>query len=219
MTTKVNLINSRTLGLCRVAIANAEKHNRISKALEDIGYGAETLNEGKKLLEETRKVFISSVDEKHYLKSSSVAFAKRKAELSEMYELQREKTRLLYLERDETADLLGVLGNIPHQYDRLIETVRKYYTAALADQGIQDELSRMKITQDDLNAGLAKIEEVEVAREEYMFHKGESQDLTKAKNEAFEKLHNWMKSFYHAAKVSVKGRTQLLESLGKIVKG
>ncbi len=219
MKTKVNLINSRTLGLCRVALANAEKHNRISKALEDIGYGAETLNAGKMLLEETRRVFISSVDEKHYLKSSSRAFSKRKAELSAMYELHREKARLVYLERDETADLLAVLGNIPRHYDRWIETVRKFYTAALADQSIQDELVRMKITQDDLNAGLAKVEEVEVAREDHMLHKGESQDLTKAKNEAFEKLHNWMKTFYHAAKISVNGRTQLLESLGKIVKG
>lgn len=219
MKTKVSKINSRTLGLYRTALANAEKHNRISKALEDIGYGIETINEGKKLLEETRKAFTTSIDEKHYQKSSSKAFSNRKAELSKMYEADRERARLIFLNQEETADLLFISGNIPIHYDSWIETVRKFYTAALADQGIQDELSRMKITQDDLNAGLAKVEEVETARDEHFLHKGESQDLTKAKNEAFEKLHNWMKTFYYAARIGVNGRTQLLESLGKIVKG
>ncbi len=218
MTLNANLPNAKTLGIYRYALSNAETHARISKALDDIGYGPEKLEEGKKLYEETRQAFHACVNGKDIKKHFSDDFADRKEELAEMFEGHRAKARLIYRRNPAKAKLLAVYGAIPIPLDKWIEAVRKYYTEALADQDIQDKLAEMKITQDELNAGLAKIEEVEVARAEYMKYKGDSQDFTQTKDQAFEKLHDWMRTFYYAAKIGLTDNPQLLEPLGKIVK-
>lgn len=218
MTLNANLPNAKTLGIYRFALSNAETHGRISKALEEIGYGNEKLDEGKKLLQEARQAFHACVSGKDIKKNYSRDFSARKKELAEMFEEHRQKTRLICENNPEKAKLLEVYGTIPISYDKRIESIRKYYMEALADQEILDKLAVMNTSQDDLNAGLAKLEEVEVARAEYMKYKGDSQDFTQTKDETFNKLHDWMRTFYYAAKITLTDNPQLLEPLGKIVK-
>lgn len=49
--------------------------------------------------------------------------------------------------------------------------------------------------------------------------KGESQDATKKKDEAFRVLTDWVRTCYAVAKIALREDKQLLESLAKLVKG
>jgi len=218
MSLKANLPNAKTLGIYRYALSNAETHARISKALDDIGYGTEKLEEGKRLFDEAQQAFHACVNGKDLRKHYSAEFSRKKVELAKLFDIHRKKAKLIYRNNPAKVKLLAVYGPLPTLHDKWIESVRKFYTEALSNQDIQDKLAEMKVSPEELNAGLAKIDEVEIARAEYMKHKGDSQDSTQTKDEAFKTLHDWMRTFYYAAKIGLNDNPQLLESLGKIVK-
>ena len=72
---------------------------------------------------------------------------------------------------------------------------------------------------DDINAGLTLIKEVEDSRAYYMKLRGISQDATKAKDAAITRMKDWMMEFFTVAKIGLEDNPQLLEALGKVVKG
>ena len=59
---------------------------------------------------------------------------------------------------------------------------------------------------------------MEQAYSDYQKEKGESQQATKDKNDAFDALDKWVTRFFKVAKIALEDRPQLLESLGKIMK-
>ncbi len=63
-----------------------------------------------------------------------------------------------------------------------------FYSEALADPAILPQLATLKITEDELNAALPLISNVEVSRAEFRKENGESQVATKVKDTAFKKM-------------------------------
>lgn len=218
MAVKANKQNMKTLKVYNAALSNVETTDGVPEVMTDLGYGPETINEGKKLVRETRQAFAACVSTKDVRIHFYDDFAKKKEELEAMYEDHRERARLVYRHNRARAQLLAVSGSMPQTYDLWIETVRKFYDEVSKDPAILDELAQTKIAQEDIDAGHAKISEVEAAWAEHLKYKGISQNSTVNKDEAFIKLHNWMKGFYIAAKIGLKHEPQLLESLGKVVK-
>ena len=79
---------------------------------------------------------------------------------------------------------------------------------------MQSGLARLKLTTEEINAGLALIKEVETAREIYVEKKGDAQIKTKIKEESFIKINDWMSDFYAVAKIAFSDQPQMMESLG-----
>ena len=69
-----------------------------------------------------------------------------------------------------------------------------------------------------MQAGLAAITEMENLRAEYLKEVGESQEATKAKDEAFAKVNDWMSEFFAVAKIAMEDKPQLLGSLVILVR-
>ena len=109
-------------------------------------------------------------------------------------------------------------GAMPRVYVKWLETVKKFYTEMLADTTLQENISRLKVTVEDLNAANTLVNELEAARSEYLREKGESQDATTAKDTVFSELDDWMSEFYAVAKIAMEDNIQLLEALGVIVR-
>ncbi len=80
-------------------------------------------------------------------------------------------------------------------------------------------MARLAITPEQLTAGKTLLTELETARAEYLKEKGESQEATKIKDAAFAKMDDWMSEFYAVARIALEDKPQLLEALGKVVKG
>ncbi len=79
-------------------------------------------------------------------------------------------------------------------------------------------MKQLKITQQEIKKQLQLLTEVEQAYTDYQKEKGESQQATKDKNDAFDALDKWVTRFFKVAKIALEDRPQLLESLGKIMK-
>jgi len=60
--------------------------------------------------------------------------------------------------------------------------------------------------------------EVETARGQYIAERGESQEATLEKDQAFAQIDDWMSDFFAVDKLALEEKPQLLESLGKLVR-
>ena len=114
---------------------------------------------------------------------------------------------------------MAISGTMPRTYIKWLEAAKKFYSVASADTAVQGKLSHLKISVDDLTAANTLISELETARAVYLKEKGESQDATKGKDAAFAKIDNWMSEFYAVAKIGLEDNPQLLEALGKTIRG
>ncbi len=211
--------DAETIELFRVALTNAELQPGIAKVLAENGYDSEVLNQGRQLLDETRQMFENSISKKDIRIGTHDSFTKSKRALGKVYDRDRKKARLVYRNDTGKTELLGISKPLSMTYIKWIETVKKFYSEALADQDMQADLARLNLTLDHINDAIVKITEVEAARAEHMKVKGEAQDSTKATEHSIAKMKDWMKEFFGVAKLGLIDQPQLLESLGKVVKG
>lgn len=213
-----NISEVQALEQYRVTFENAASQTQISTTLAEYGYDSATMATGKALYEETRQAFDSNKKETDKSKAAYDIFDSKRKELANIYSFHRKKAKVVFRKDPVTADKLEITGTMPQAYIKWLETVKKFYSLALADSDIQTKLSRLKITLEALTAANALIPEIETTRAAYLKEKGESQDATAIKDAAFAKLDDWMSEFYSVARIAMEDNPQLLEALGLIIK-
>lgn len=202
----------------RVALNNASAQPVVAKLMAELGYNAKKIEEGKKLLAATRSAFDSNRTEDDETLAAYASFTAIKEELHEVYRLHRKKAKVVFRKEAVIAENLNITGSMPEAYVKWLEEVKRFYSVALADKAIQAKLAMLKLTPQELNQANTLIAKLESARGEYLKEKGESQEATKIKNDAFEKIDEWMSEFYAVARIALENSPQLLEALGKTVK-
>ena len=145
-------------------------------------------------------------------------FLRKREALNEDFLRDRLKAILVYSNDPEKRAVLAVNEPVSRVYPKLFATVRKFYNGVAADPATQENLARLNLTMEQINEGLAKLEEVRAASVFHMKVRGEAQNNTKAKDESLEKMKDWMKEFYELAKLGLKREPQLLEAIGKVVR-
>jgi len=218
MSKNLRTSEAQTLEQYRVAFENTASQPQISTTMAEYGYDSATMAIGKALYDETRLSFDSNKKETDEEAAAYALFASKEDQLAKIYSEHRKKAKVVFRNDPVTADKLEISGSLPQAYIKWLEVVKKFYTLALAKKDIQTQLSRLKVTVDELTAANALIPDVEAARAAYLKEKGESQDATTVKDTAFAKLDDWMSEFYAVAKIALGDNPQLLEALGKVVK-
>lgn len=206
------------LELYRISLTNASAQPVIAQIMDEFGYGPEKLAEGRAMVAEVRAAFDNRNTEQNEAMAAYRDFEAKWDELSERYALHRRKAKAAFSKAPVTAERLAVLGSMPRSYAKWLETVRTFYTVSLSDPEIQQGMTRVKLSAEDLNAAAALLPEIEEARANYIREKGESQHATKVKDEAFSRLEEWMREFYTIAKIALEESPQLAESLGRLVR-
>lgn len=209
---------AETLEQYGISLDNAIDQPQIAEIMSEFGYDTEEINQGKVMLTETRSLYDTKETESDEASEAYDNYAKFKNQLQTKYKLHRKKAKVVFRNDLLIMDKLNVSGILPKGYIKWIETVRKFYSEVSADSEIQTRLSRLKVTPEQLTEAQNLITEVENARKVYMKEKGESQNATQEKDQAFEKLDDWMSEFYAVAKIALEDHPQLLESLGKLVR-
>ncbi len=219
MATRPKFSEAETLEQYRIALENAETQSEIASVMAELGYDSAIIGEGKALLTQTRSAYDLNKTEDDETSAAYADFSSKKEQLEDTFTLHRKKAKVVFRNDSLTADKLAISGAMPRSYIKWLEAAKKFYSVAMGDHLIQDKLSRLKISVDNLNASYELIGQLEAARSEYLKEKGESQDATKAKDAAFEKMDDWMSEFYAVAKIGLEDNPQLLEALGKTVRG
>ena len=213
------LTDAATLELYRVALENAGTQPEISTEMAELGYDAAKIGEGKALLAQTRSAYDANITEDDETTAAYALFTSKKEELAKIYMQHRKKAKVIFRKDPVTADLLAISGEMPRSYVNRYENAKKFYETSSTNADIQSKLARLVITPEQLTAAKALLTELETARAEYLKEKGESQEATKIKDAAFAKMDDWMREFYAVARIALEDKPQLLEALGKVVKG
>lgn len=219
MATRPKFSEAETLEQYRIALENAETQSEIAAVMAELGYDSAIIGEGKALLTETRSAYDLNKTEDDETSAAYADFSSKKEQLEDIFTLHRKKAKVVFRNDSLTADKLAISGAMPRTYMRWLEAAKKFYNVAMGDHLVQDKLGRLKVSVDNLNASYELIGQLEAARSEYLKEKGESQDATKAKDAAFAKMDDWMSEFYAVAKIGLEDNPQLLEALGKTVRG
>lgn len=219
MASRTKLTDTATLELYRIALENAETQPEISAIMADLGYDSTVIAEGKALLINTRTAYDANKTEDDETSAAYADFTSKKEQLEDTFNTHRKKAKVVFRNDSLTADKLVISGAMPRSYMKWLEAARKFYSVASADTAIQGKLVRLKISVDNLTAANTLISDIEAARAVYLKEKGESQDATKAKDAAFAEIDDWMSEFYAVAKIGLEDSPQLLEALGKTIRG
>ena len=94
--------------------------------------------------------------------------------------------------------------------------MKKFYEeiAKPENETLKNDLLTYNTTQEELTQAGTLVIEVEKLRGEYVREQAESQDATKLKNAALEKMADWMQAFYAMANDALIENPQLLEAVG-----
>ena len=218
MVTKFKSSESTTLEDYRIALDNAESQPVISFVMTELGYDSEELAKGKSLLAATRQAYDANKSEDDETSEAYANFSHKRTLLDDVFTMHRKKAKVIFRNDLLTADKLGLINAKPRSYIKWVEAAKNFYNLALADTDIQAKLARLKLTVKDLKGASKLITEIEAARSLYLQEKGESQEATQIKDEAFYQIDDWMSEFFAVAKIALEDKPQLLESLGKIVR-
>jgi hypothetical protein len=88
MASRIKLTDAETLDLYRVVLDNAVNQTEVATIMAELGYDSAIIEEGKTLLEETRKAYDLNKTEDDETSASYTEFSSKKGQLEDTYTLQ-----------------------------------------------------------------------------------------------------------------------------------
>lgn len=202
----------------RVALDNAQNQPEIAALMDELGFNAKVIDEGKKLWDKTRQAYDFNKIENTESTAAYASFDSKREILEDIYLLDRKKGKVVFRNNEVALTQLGLKGRLPKAYVKWIESLKIFYHGIEQSKAIQEKVARLKITPESVQAALLAITELNNERSLYLREVGESQEATNTKDEAFVQMDDWMSEFYAVAKIALDDKPQLLESLAKIVR-
>lgn len=202
----------------RVALTNAESHDKIKTLLAEYSMDKQKIDEGWEVYKKAKESWDYNQKENAEAKIASNNYKKEYAEFEAVFKVHRDKTQTFFKKDPETLIRLGISGSFPTKYREFFDKTKSYYQTIKDNAEVQAKLSVIKVTPEVVDECLAKHQSLLTKRAEYEKESGESQEATKSKNAALLELKDWMEDFDNIARVALYDEQQLLEVLGIFVR-
>lgn len=195
-----------------------ETRKDIADLLAEYGYDEAKISEGKTLYHQATASQESNRKETNEEIEAHQVFDNLFKALVETYKAHRKRAKVVFKDQPATLKILALTGTMPLRILSVLQEIEILYTELDKDESLKNALKIMKITPEDITAQLSKLAEVRTAYAKYTAEKGESQQATKDKNQAFGAFEKWVRNFHNLAKIALEDQPQLLESLGKFIR-
>lgn len=218
MTAKRKTSEAQILEKYRIALTNVLNQTEIANQMAQFGYDTTKIEIGNQLWQQANNAYNTNISEDDETLEAYATFSNQKKQLAKTYNLHRKKAKIIFRKKPVTLEKLAVTGTKPQAYINWLETLKKFYSTANTSAEIQEQLQTLNISQEEITNTITQINNLESARANYLKEKGESQDATKAKDQAFAKIEDWMRDFYAVASIALEDQPQLIEALSKQIK-
>ena len=198
-----------------IIFTNVATQPLIQTELADFGYNAAKIAEGKKLVEAARKAYENNKREDAETVATYKIFYTQAEALWEVYTLHRKRAKVCFRHEPELIKQLGVEGALPDALARRLEEAENFYRTIKELPTIATPLTQFKITPEVVTKVQKQIADLRIARADYLREKGESQDATQQKDEAFKAAEAWLSDFFAVARIVLEDNPKLLASLTK----
>jgi hypothetical protein len=198
-----------------LAIENALKNNVILSGLSGYGYDKTRIDEGKIMLLEARTLYerqkveyagkygvteslqkASEIAYDTYMKTLGVARIAYKNDVSS-------KSKLV-LEGERKRNLAGWIDQAERMYKNLLDMLKN----------TNEPIGKFGYTTEKLSAEFALINKVKELNMEQKKETGEAQEFTRKKDEAINKIDEWIGDYLKIAGIAFKDNEEILEQLG-----
>lgn len=200
------------------AVYNAQRRPEIANLLKEYTYDISKMSEGAALMDETITISKKNQTETDEASAAYAIYEKNYDALVDLYKIDRKKAKTILRKDPVTLDRLLLTGSFPEPYIKLTASATKLYEEISSDKALQAKLAPVKISVPDATSRLKLINAVKDTRYNWNAERGQSEDATIAKDEAFAKMDDWMDDFYGIAKIALADHPQYLEALGLVVK-
>lgn len=212
----VTLENFRNYG---IIFKNINENDILKTELAEYGYDDAEISKGKALYDEASQKLDINKTESAEEKMAYEVFDRLFEELKKTYATDRKKVKIIFKDDERTLSALAVKGAASIRITALLNDMDTLYKQLKMKETLLTPLKRLKIDEAHIDTQLDKFAQVEKAYANYIKEKGESQQATKDKDKAFSELEKWVREFYAIAKIALEDKPQLLESVGKLVRG
>lgn len=197
---------------------NLTKETELATEMASYGYDKEKVAEGKALYDKANELYLKNKKENADETTASLEYRKKLDELLEIYTNHRKRAKVVFRDQADTLKLLALSGSASRNRAGLLKEIEILYVNLNNNETLLNEVKIMKISAEDIKYQIQRLNDVQTAHANYLQEKGESQQATKDKNEAFAKLEKWVRNLYAVAKIALEDKPQLLEGIGKIIK-
>ncbi len=198
------------------AITNALGSEEIKSAMAAYGYDETRLQKGNALYNKASELQTLQVKEYGDKYSATDAMNLARAVANKIY-MEHLKIARIALVGDRGAGAsLELDGLRKVTFSGWLQQAKTLYANALSSPDVTTALGRFGITQEKLEAGQQLVDEVEQKLNVQLMEKGEAQNATQERDEAFEELEGWMSDFIAIARIALADKSQYLEVLGII---
>jgi hypothetical protein len=143
-------------------------------------------------------------------------FKKARTRAYDAYLVNVKLARIVFKRDAEIARQLGLTGRREKSYDKLYMQMMHFYDIALADNTILQGLMRFNISIDKLHADRSLVIALDDSYKLRLKEAKEAKQTTRDRNEAIQKLGDWMKDYIGFLRV-VLNDGEKLEAIGMVV--
>ncbi len=198
------------------AITNALGSEEIKSAMAAYGYDETRLQKGNALYNKASELQTIQVKEYGDQYSATDAMNLARAVANKTY-MEHLKIARIALVGDRGAGASLQLDGIRKvTFSGWLTQAKTLYANALASPDVTSAMNGFGITQEKLETGQQLVNEVEEKLNSQLMEKGEAQNATQVRDEAFEDLQDWMSDFTTIARIALADKSQYLEMLGII---
>ncbi len=195
------------------AITNAMNNEPIKASLAGYGYDETKLSTGLALYENAARLQDTQKKEYGEQFAATDALNLARVEANKLY-MTHVKVARIALKGDRNAEeSLQLKGMRKESLSGWLKQAKAFYANALSTESILASLANYGITRENLEEGKAKIDIVENSYNSQLKEKGEAQDATQKRDEAFDDLQDWMTDFIAIARIALAEQSQYLEAL------
>lgn len=197
-----------------VAIYNGIENAELAKQLAVYGYDADRLTEGKTLCDTAKALHQKQVKEygEQYDATRELEGTRIKANM--VYMKHVKIARVALKNRIGDWDKLQINGKRKKSVSGWLVQASLFYINLLGDEKLLEQMAGYGITAEKLQEGQKLISEAETSYAKQLKELGESQDATKARDEAIDKLQYWYSDYIEIARIALEEKPQYLEIMG-----
>ncbi|MDR2929116.1 MAG: hypothetical protein LBV41_13095 [Cytophagaceae bacterium] len=201
------------------ALNGALNSSDILGRLERYGITADIIRTtGLEPLENVKHLFAVQKREQGEQIGANVSSTQAINEARSNYMVHLQVARIAFKEHPGALLSVSATGSRKRSISGFLKEAREFYTNILEQPRLLGLIARFNITDDNLKVGLTSLTIAEKAHQAYLKEKGEAQEATIARDEAFDSLYSTYSDFRAIARIALADTPQLLEQMGIVAK-
>jgi hypothetical protein len=201
----------------RLALNNALAVAEIAERLAQLNYGPAKLQEGLALCDVLEAQFFAQRHNYKSKNSEGQSVRDLRAEMVKRFSHFRKWGKLIYENEPTMRAELGLDTPLGSGYKARRLQAIEFYKQVLENPAILDAFAARNISQAELAAGRALIDQADQKHEVREQAKGTAQQSTVDRHALAGQFNSWLRSFWKIAEVATADKPQLLEQLGRVV--